>query len=105
MRYPTRPRTGATYLADRTWSDVVVIRLTVPSNLDVSRCDRGQYRTWAAGRNIRIAQGPGQRDLIAIAATSGRQLLVDAATFPDTPARLVRQVDAILASVGDCSCG
>jgi hypothetical protein len=33
-------------------------------------------------------------------------MVVDATTFPNTPTRLVDQVDAILASVGACAaCG
>jgi hypothetical protein len=78
--------------------DAVELRLTVPSNLDFSSCDHGQYRSWRTARRIRSQQGPGQRDLIVIA-DSNQRLLIDAATFPDTPTRLVRQVDAILASI------
>jgi len=87
--------------------DAIQVRLTVPSNLDLSRCDHGQYRTWGVGRNTRIQQGPGQRDLIWLAASGpgNRNLMIDAATFPKTPARLVHQVDAILASVeAGCWC-
>ena len=79
------------------------VGLTVPRNLDLSQCDRGQYRTWGVGRNTRIQQGPGQRDVISLSTvfnTPGDAvLIIDASTFPDTPPRLVQQVDAILASV------
>jgi hypothetical protein len=100
MRYATRPQ-GLP-------PDVMAIRLTVPSNLDVSKCDHGQYRTWGTGPNALLAHGPGQRDLIWVSGLSWvpTELIVDAATFPSTPARLVSQVDAILASVGACAaCG
>jgi len=101
MRYATRPRlipSSIAYVFSRGYP-TFEIRLTVPSNLDFSACDHGQYRTWRARRIIRSQQGPGQRDLIAVADPDGRRLVIDAATFPDTPVRLVRQVDAILASV------
>jgi hypothetical protein len=79
---------------------MTTIRLTVPSDVDLSSCDRGQYRTWGVGRNTRVQQGPRQRDLIAIAIPGLiRDLfIIDASTFPNTPSRLVHQVDAILAS-------
>jgi hypothetical protein len=111
MRYATRPWVIPSSLAGPTRRgptardvDAIQVRLTVPSNLDLSRCDHGQYRTWGVGRNTRIQQGPGQRDLIWLMGTDPRDLMIDAATFPDTPTRLVHQVDAILASVeGDWS--
>lgn len=84
------------------------VGLTVPRNLDLSGCDHGQYRTWGVGRNARIQQGPGQRDVISLSTvfnTPGdAMLIIDAATFPDTPPRLVHQVDAILASVEASGC-
>jgi hypothetical protein len=100
MRYATRRGEGLPV-------DLTAIRLSVPSNLDFSSCDQGQYRTWGTGANTLVARGPGQRDLIWVSALGwGRELIVDAATFPSTPARLVSQVDAILASVGACAaCG
>jgi hypothetical protein len=106
-RYPTRWRVDPQSLssvATRIW-DLTTIRLTVPSNVDFASCDHGQYRTWGIGRNTRIQQGPGQRDLIAIGvpgmlgANIRGLLIIDAATFPNTPAHLVRQINAILASV------
>ena len=116
MRYATTPwvilsslagpiRGGPT--ATARGGGAIRVRLTVPSNLDLSRCDHGQYRTWGVGRNTRIQQGPGQRDLIWLSNPNlaPRPLIVDAATFPTTPTRLVHQVDAILASVeAGCWC-
>jgi hypothetical protein len=100
-RYATRPRSipqGLPGAVGPTW-DTIAVRLTVPSNLDLSACVRGQYRTWTNGRVTRFQQGAGQRDLIWLAAMGNAPLIVDASTYPDTSARLVRQVDAILASV------
>jgi hypothetical protein len=89
--------------------DQRAIRLTVPSNLDVSKCDHGQYRTWGTGANTLLAHGPGQRDLIWIqylGFVQGKTLMVDARTFPNTPTHLVHQVDAILAKSDACvQCG
>jgi len=105
MRYATHPTSA---YDDQGTAYAGVIRLTVPSNLDFSKCDHGQYRTWGPGANTLLAQGPGQRDLIWITylGLSGKTLIVDATTFPNTPTLLVRQVDGILASIGACaSCG
>jgi hypothetical protein len=60
----------------------------------------GEYRSWGGGRNARIQERSGRRDLIWLTGTGcGGGLVIDAATFPGTSTRLVRQVDAILASV------
>jgi len=103
MRYATRPRylpASVPASGGRNW-DTWAIRLTVPSNLDVSHCDQGQYRTWGAGANTLVAHGPGQRDLIweTYLGPFAGPLIADAATFPSTPPRLVHQIDAILASI------
>jgi hypothetical protein len=116
MRHATGPSVVRDSLAEPSGDGHMVrdvaateVRLTVPSNLDLSRCDHGQYRTWGAGPDTRIQQHPGQRDLISFSTvfnTPGdAELIIDAATFPDTPPGLVEQVDAILASVeaGGCS--
>jgi hypothetical protein len=96
LRYATRPHGLRVH--------PMAIRLTVPSNLNVSRCDHGQYRTWGTGAHTLLAHGPGQRDLIWIRynpvfAQAANPLIIDATTFPDTPTRLVHQVDTILAKL------
>ena len=94
LRYATPPR-GLPV-------DVLAIRLTAPSTLDVSKCDHGQYRTWGTGANTLLAHGPGQRDLIwiqYIGFAQGKTLIVDATTFPATPTGLVHQVDTIRAKL------
>jgi hypothetical protein len=115
MRHATGPSGVADSLAEPSGGHVVrdvtatEVRMTVPSRLDLAHCDRGQYRTWGVGRSARIQQGSGQRDLISLSTvfnTPGDAvLIIDAATFPNTPHRLVRQVNAILASIeaGGCS--
>jgi hypothetical protein len=101
MRYATTPRVIPSSIAFATARgfDTVEVRLTVPTNIDISSCDHGQYRTWRSADTIRTQQGPGQRDLIAVTNPDQRRLLIDAATFPTTPASVVHEVDAILASV------
>jgi hypothetical protein len=110
MRYASRPMVSS-------WTngpgvrDVMAIRLTAPSNLDMSQCDHGQYRTWGTGANTLLAHSPGQRDLIwtqyiSAFAAPNETLIVDATTFPATPTRLVHQVDNIIANVEACEeCG
>jgi hypothetical protein len=115
MRHATGPSVVNNTLAEPGGGGHIVrdvaateVALTVPRKLNLSGCDHGQYRTWGVGRNARIEQGPGQQDVISLSTvfnTPGDAVLViDAATFPDTPARLVHQVDAILASVEASGC-
>jgi hypothetical protein len=96
---PNHPATRPTRVLDG-----VEVRLTVPSNLDVSQCDHGQYRTWGSGAKTLVARGPGQRDLVWLTGTSPGDLIIDAATFPNTPTRLVHEVNGILDSVSFKSC-
>lgn len=91
------------------------VELTVPDDLDPATCDGGQYRSWGPDGNLRAHQVPGQRDLVwvldliggavgnargpmaAVSPTGG--LIVDAASFPATPASVMSEIDAILASM------
>ncbi len=87
------------------WAGLAV-SVTVPSDLSLASCDQGQFRSWTAGSDIRSNQGPGQRDLVwAVDLTgngvtnAGQTLIVDAATYPGTPAAVAAQINAILASM------
>jgi hypothetical protein len=99
--------------ADR-WAGKVV-ELTVPDDIDIAGCDGGQFRSWGSGTNVRANQGPGQRDLVWVIDIDGAGviddqgsvlvtppvggLIIDAASFASTPADVMIEIEAILASI------
>ena len=110
---PSRNATKPTYLAagaigsPNRWPGMAV-EVTVPDNLNLAACDRGQFRSWGPDGEARIAQGPGQRDLVWAIDTGGgadfgapaqQGLVIDAATFPGTPASVISEIVAILKSI------
>jgi hypothetical protein len=89
-------------LANR-WAGMAV-ELTVPDNISFGGCDGGQFRSWGPENNARSHQGPGQRDLVWAVDIGGTDtnpggLVIDAASFPGTPADAMSEIDAILGSI------
>jgi hypothetical protein len=89
-------------LANR-WPGMSVV-LHVPDNVDLTACDGGQYRSWGPDDKARSHQGPGQRDLVWAIDIGGTDtnpggLVIDAASFPGTPADALFEIDAILGSI------
>lgn len=83
----------------------MVVQLTVPSNIVFANCTRGQFRSWGPDTDARSHQGPGQRDLVWAVdldpqGNLDQRLVIDAASFPGTPAGVMSEIDAILASIG-----
>jgi hypothetical protein len=110
---PSRSATTPTNAPMGVWPGMAV-ELTVPDGLNLADCDRGQFRSWGPENNARSAQGPGQRDLVwavdvdgsgvtnakgRIIATYPGGLIIDAASFPGTPADVISEIDAILGSI------
>ena len=93
----------------------MAIELTVPGNVNFADCDGGEFRSWGPHNNARSAQGPGQRDLVwavdigGVGTTNDQGvlivppaeggLIIDAATFPSTPAGVMSEINAILDSI------
>jgi hypothetical protein len=84
----------------------MMVELTVPADIDFASCDGGQFRSWGPEDHARSHQGPGQRDLVWAIDVSGigvehdgEPLIVDAASFPGTPADVVSEIEAILGSI------
>lgn len=78
--------------------------LTVPADIAFATCDHGQFRSWGPEVNARSHQGPAQRDLVwAIDVNGGPlfrdHLIVDAASFPETPADVMAEIESILISI------
>jgi hypothetical protein len=95
------------------WAGISV-ELTVPIYVDFAKCDEGQFRSWGPDDNARTHQGPGQHDLVwAVDLSRGgsvadgtQRLIIDAASFPGTPADVTSEIGAILRSIFfPCHCG
>jgi hypothetical protein len=87
------------------WAGMAV-ELTVPDEIIFADCYRGQFRSWGPDEDARSNQGPGQRDLVwAVDLTGngveagGQRLIIDAASFPGTPADVISEMEAILGSI------
>jgi hypothetical protein len=90
------------------------VELTVP-DVNFAGCDEGEFRSWGPNNNVRSHQGPGQRDLVwavdipGAGVDNGQHaiiepppvggLIIDAASFPGTPADVMSEVEAILRSI------
>jgi hypothetical protein len=74
----------------------------VPTDLAVSSCDNGQYRTWAEwgvedGGNSHHAAG--QVDLVYVVDVDRRALIIDVSHMPGSSAEDLAELDAIVASM------
>ena len=113
-RSATTPTDASSQGLANSWPSMVV-ELTVPDGINFAGCDRGQFRSWGPENNVRSHQGAGQRDLVwAIdipgAGTTDAQgkliapvppggLVIDAASFPSTPAEVMSEMARILRSM------
>jgi len=80
----------------------VRIELSVPSELDITTCDRGEFRSWtewdvADGANSHHA--PGQIDVVYLVDLDRRPLVIDASHMPNTAPADLAELEQILASV------
>jgi hypothetical protein len=111
---PSRNAAGATDRPFGPWPGAA-IGLSVPDDVVLATCDAGQYRSWGPEANARSQEGPGQRDLVwaidisgvgvtnaqgsLIATPAPGGLVIDAASFPGTPADVMSEIEAILGSI------
>ncbi len=78
------------------------IDLSVPADLDISSCDKGQFRSWTEwavvdGANSHNA--PGQIDAVYMVDVDRRPLTVDASHMPASSEADVAELEGILASM------
>ena len=78
------------------------IELSVPADLDLTTCDRGQFRSWTEwdvvdGANFHNA--PGQIDVVYMVDVDRRTLVIDASHMPLTSEGDLAELEAILASM------
>jgi len=91
-------------LTQVTLGGVVAMRidLSVPAGLNISTCDKGQFRSWtewhvAGGANSHYA--PGQLDTVYMVDVDRRPLAIDASHMPATSQADLAELKAILGSM------
>lgn len=103
---PIRRNASAVHLANR-WPGMVV-ELATLDDFNLAACYGGQYRGWGPEINFRSHVDPGQRDYVWALDTEPPGpggLIIDAASFPGTPADVRSEIEAILGSIFICHCG
>jgi hypothetical protein len=77
------------------------IDLTVPTDTELvgGPCYGGEFRSWGPDENARFHQGPGQRDTVWALDVDGARLIVDAASFPATPATEMTEQAVVVSSM------
>lgn len=73
--------------------------LTVPTDVDFSDCDSGQFRAWTTIVGERYYQGPGQSDQLWILDVDGVRLVIVAAYFPETSPEDRAELQQIIDSI------
>lgn len=78
------------------------IDLSVPADLDLATCDRGEFRSWTewdvvGGANAHNA--PGQIDVVYMVDVDRRALVIDASHMPRASEADLAELEAILASI------
>ena len=78
------------------------IDLSVPTDLDISTCDKGEFRSWTVWEVVDGADShyaPGQLDAVYMVDVDRRPLVIDASHMPATSAADLAELKAILASM------
>ena len=105
-------------MRDATVSDVEVdgfagklVTMSVPDDMDYDEsktssdgfvdCDDGYFMTWnnPANNDVRVQQGPGQRDDVYILDVNGTRVVVNVAYFPDLPQPQMGELESIVQSM------
>lgn len=78
------------------------IDLSVPANLNISTCDKGEFRSWTVWEVVDGANShnaPGQLDTVYMVDVDRRVLVIDATHMPATSVADLAELKAILASM------
>jgi hypothetical protein len=102
-------------LTEMTLGGVIAMRidLSVPADLNISTCDKGEFRSWpvsyngaeaASAESLAVADAnshnaPGQRDAVYMVDVDRWPLVIDASHMPATSAADQAELTAILASM------
>ena len=76
--------------------------LSVPVDLDIASCDRGQYRSWTEWEVVDGANAhhvPGQVDVVYMLDVDRRPFVIDATYRLESTAADRAELDAVLASM------
>jgi hypothetical protein len=77
------------------------IELSVPTQLDLATCDRGEFRSWPESDYLRAAphSAPGQIDVVYMVDVDRRALVIDASHMSLASEADLAELEAILASM------
>jgi hypothetical protein len=91
-------------LTQVTLGGVIAMRidLSVPADLNISTCDKGEFRSWTEWQSVDGANShnaPGQLDTVYMVDVDRRPLVIDASHMPATSQADLTELKAILASM------
>lgn len=72
-----------------------LVKMTVPTDAVFSDCDSGEFRSWDG----RFHQGPGQQDDVYILDVDGFRLVIDALSYPGSPAADLEKLQQMLDTI------
>ncbi len=78
------------------------IELSVPADVDLAQCDRGEYRRWTefgAADSVSIDHEQGQIDVLYLVDVDRMPLVIQASYLPASSAKDVAELEEILASM------
>jgi hypothetical protein len=78
------------------------LEFLVPTELDITTCDQGQYRTWTVWQLADLANSrhaPGQIDVVYVIDLDRRPLFIDASHMPGASAQDLAELQAVFASI------
>lgn len=76
-----------------------LVEMTVPADAVFSDCDSGAFRSWVGPSGPRFHQGPGQQDDVYILDVDGFRLVIDALSYPGSPAEDLEKLQQLLDTI------
>jgi hypothetical protein len=64
--------------------DATELEMSVPTSLQIDRCDDGEFHTWQSPQGDRKQEGAGQVDQLFVVDVLGTRVVIDASFFPGT---------------------
>lgn len=93
---------GVVFGGEQTANLASRIELSVPADLDITSCDRGEYRSWTewdVPGSANSHHAAGQVDVVYLVDVDRRVLLIDASHMPGASQEELAELEAILASM------
>lgn len=79
-----------------------LVQMTVPADAVFADCDGGEFRSWVGVTgpdDARYHQGPGQQDDVYILDVDGLRLVIDALSYPGSPAADLEKLQQMLDTI------